>query len=73
VAVTERRCSLRGGSVVRIDGLGEYTVLDRLPRRWHRRIDIYMGRDVRAARRWGRRSIEIAWDHGADSELTIAK
>src|SRR5262245_10735008 len=37
---------LTRGSIVRIEGLpGEYVVLDRLPKRWHRRIDIYMGRD----------------------------
>jgi 3D (Asp-Asp-Asp) domain-containing protein len=69
---------LARGSVVRIEGLpGEFVVLDRLPRRWHRRIDIYMGRDVRAARRWGQRMVEIRWDQnvGDGSELTshIAK
>jgi hypothetical protein len=32
-----------------------------------------MGRDVRAARRWGRRTVEIRWDQnvGDGSELTI--
>ena len=51
---------LTRGAVVRIEGLpGEYTVRDRLPRRWKRRIDIYMGRNVRAARAWGRREVRI--------------
>jgi 3D (Asp-Asp-Asp) domain-containing protein len=51
---------LTRGTVVRIEGLpGEYTVLDRLPKRWSRRIDIYMGKDVRAARAWGRREVRI--------------
>jgi 3D (Asp-Asp-Asp) domain-containing protein len=70
------------GAIVRIEGLaGEFVVLDRLPRRWKRRIDIYMGNDVRAARRWGRRQLQIFWQPAAPaspdqnvgdgSELTI--
>jgi 3D (Asp-Asp-Asp) domain-containing protein len=51
---------LTRGAIVRIEGLpGEYVVLDRLPTRWSRRIDIYMGRDVRAARAWGKREVRI--------------
>ena len=51
---------LTRGAIVRIEGLpGEYVVLDRLPKRWSRRIDIYMGKDVRAARRWGVREVRI--------------
>ena len=29
--------------------------------RWERKIDIYMGEDVRAARNWGIREVEIIW------------
>ena len=48
------------GATVRIEGLpGEYVVLDRLPKRWTRRIDLHMGKDVRAARRWGVREVRI--------------
>jgi 3D (Asp-Asp-Asp) domain-containing protein len=47
---------------VRIDGLpGEYVVLDKMNRRWHKRIDIYMGEDIDAARQWGRRNVRIFW------------
>jgi 3D (Asp-Asp-Asp) domain-containing protein len=54
---------LTRGMKVEIEGLpGHYTVLDRLPSRWTRRIDIYMGKDVRAARRWGRRAVQIRWE-----------
>ena len=54
---------LTRGVQVRIEGLdGEYTVLDRLPSRWKKRIDIYMGRNVRAARDWGKREVQIRWD-----------
>ena len=53
---------LTRGMQVEIEGLeGIYTVMDRLPRRWSRRIDIYMGRDVSAARAWGKREVKIRW------------
>ena len=49
-------------SRVRIEGLpGEYEVLDKLAKRWKRRIDIYMGEDVEAARQWGKREVTIRW------------
>jgi 3D (Asp-Asp-Asp) domain-containing protein len=50
------------GSRVRIEGLrGEYQVLDTMPRRWKRRIDIFMGHDVGSARQWGKRKVRIRW------------
>jgi 3D (Asp-Asp-Asp) domain-containing protein len=50
------------GTRVRIEGLrGEYAVLDKTSSRWRRRIDIYMGRDRRAALRWGKRTVRIHW------------
>jgi 3D (Asp-Asp-Asp) domain-containing protein len=50
------------GTPVRIEGLpGEYQVLDKMGRRWRKRIDIYMGVDVEAAQRWGRRQVLIYW------------
>jgi 3D (Asp-Asp-Asp) domain-containing protein len=53
---------LARGERVRIRGLeGEYVVADRMPSRWRRKIDIYMGEDVQAARRWGVREVEISW------------
>jgi 3D (Asp-Asp-Asp) domain-containing protein len=56
------------GARVRIEGLrGEYQVLDRMPRRWKRRIDIYMGTDRRAARTWGKRTVRIHWEPPPES------
>jgi 3D (Asp-Asp-Asp) domain-containing protein len=56
------RMGLRRGQRVRIHGLkGEFVVLDKMPRRWQKRIDIYMHRDLRAARRWGKRWVKISW------------
>ncbi len=50
------------GTVVRIAGLdGEYRVLDKMARRWERKIDIYMGVDAEAARRWGKRRVTLSW------------
>jgi 3D (Asp-Asp-Asp) domain-containing protein len=53
---------LTHGTRVRIEGLpGEYRVLDKMARRWTRKIDIYMGNDVDAARTWGVREVRIYW------------
>lgn len=53
---------LRRGQRVRIHGLkGEFVVLDKMPRRWTKRIDLYMQKDVRAARVWGRRRVKLSW------------
>jgi 3D (Asp-Asp-Asp) domain-containing protein len=53
---------LTRGTPVRVEGLpGEYTVLDKMGRRWRKRIDVYMGHDVHAARQWGRRQVRIFW------------
>ena len=50
------------GRKVRIDGLrGEWVVRDRMPARWKRRIDVYMGEDLDAARAFGRRRVRIHW------------
>ncbi len=47
---------------VKIEGLpGVYIVLDKMHARWKKRIDIYMGHDLAAARAWGKRKVEINW------------
>lgn len=62
-----QNAGLTRGTVVRIEGLqGEYVVLDRMHSRWDKRIDIYMGEDVRAARHWGKREVRIHWAPVAD-------
>jgi 3D (Asp-Asp-Asp) domain-containing protein len=51
---------LRRGSRVQIDGLpGHYVVLDKTHRRWTRRVDLFMGEDVRKALNWGKRKMRI--------------
>lgn len=56
---------LTRNSRVKIKGLpGTYRVLDKMHRRWNRKIDIYMGVDRRKAIQWGRRPVEISWYDG---------
>jgi len=50
------------GAQVRIDGFSEkYTVMDKTHSRFQRRIDIYMGKDVKAAKEWGKQTVTIHW------------
>jgi 3D (Asp-Asp-Asp) domain-containing protein len=57
------------GTEVEISGLeGSWTVGDLTARRHRQRIDIYMGRDIKAARQWGVQEVEITWR--ADSRST---
>ena len=54
---------LKHGQKVRIKGLdGEYAVLDKMNKRWRKKIDIYMGMNKRKAFQWGRRKVEIMWN-----------
>lgn len=64
------KLGLRRGVRVRIDGLlGEFVVLDKMPKRWQRRIDLYMGTDEAAALAWGRRRVTIRFDPDRAQEL----
>jgi 3D (Asp-Asp-Asp) domain-containing protein len=50
------------GDKIKIKGLeGEYEVLDKMHSRWRKKIDIYMGKDRREAKRWGKRTVTIHW------------
>lgn len=47
---------------VKIEGLdGIYLVKDRMHPRWKNKIDIYMGVDVKKARRWGVKRVNISY------------
>jgi 3D (Asp-Asp-Asp) domain-containing protein len=53
---------LSHGSKVKIAGMsGTYTVLDKMNPRWQRKIDIYMGNNIKAAKKWGKRQVYIQW------------
>lgn len=47
---------------VQIEGLpGTWQVKDKMHWRWKKKIDIYMGEDIQAARQWGRRKVTITF------------
>lgn len=47
------------GTRLAVPGYGTCTVADRLSRRFPQRVDIYLGMDIAAARRWGLQRLEI--------------
>ncbi len=56
------KIGLSHGIKVSIDGLdGTYTVLDKMNKKWAKKIDIYMGDDVNKAKAWGERKVTIHW------------
>lgn len=45
---------------VKIEGMdGIFLVKDKMHFRWKNKIDIYMGKDVQKARKWGRKKLDI--------------
>lgn len=47
---------------VKIEGFDSlFTVKDKMNRRWRKRIDIYMGRDVKKAKKWGKKKVTIEY------------
>ncbi|MEO8932960.1 MAG: hypothetical protein ABI295_01530 [Xanthomarina sp.] len=47
---------------VKIEGFeGVYLVKDKMHSRWVNKIDIYMGTDIKAARDWGRKKVQIQY------------
>ena len=56
------RYKLKRGTSVKIRGLpGRYLVLDKMNKRWKKKIDIYMGMNKRKAFRWGKKKVVIEW------------
>jgi 3D (Asp-Asp-Asp) domain-containing protein len=56
------RKGLRHDTPVKIEGFDSiYWVKDRMHNRWQNKIDIYMGKDIKAAREWGRRRVKIQY------------
>jgi 3D (Asp-Asp-Asp) domain-containing protein len=49
--------------VVFIEGFeGEYLVKDKMNKRYKKRIDIFMGKDLKRAREFGKRKLKIWWE-----------
>lgn len=54
---------LRHNQEVQIDGLeGTYRVLDKMNKRFTKKIDIYMGNDKQKALQWGNQTVTIRWN-----------
>jgi 3D (Asp-Asp-Asp) domain-containing protein len=57
---------LTNNTKVKIKGLeGHYLVLVKMNKRWEKKIDIYMGTDVKKAREWGKKTVTIYWEEEA--------
>ena len=53
---------------LKIEGLkGMYLVKDKMHFRWRNKIDIYMGTDIKKARKWGRKKLTIYYPAKKDS------
>lgn len=47
---------------VKIEGFDSFFIVkDKMNRRWRKRIDIYMGKDVRKAKKWGKKKVNIEY------------
>lgn len=56
------KMGLTHNTPVIIEGFeGVYYVKDKMHPRWKKRIDIYMGLDVKKAKEWGRRKVNIKY------------
>ena len=56
------KLGLTNGTRIKISGLkGHYIVLDKMNKRWKKKIDIYMGCNNKRARKWGKRKVTIIW------------
>jgi 3D (Asp-Asp-Asp) domain-containing protein len=68
------RKGLRHNTMVKIDTFkGIYLVKDKMNKRWTNRIDIYMDEDIKKAREWGRRKVQIKYAVKRDTEKNLAK
>lgn len=49
------------GTKVKVHGVGEFVVLDKMGDKWEKRIDIHMGKKVGQAVAWGEKKVRISW------------
>jgi len=58
------KAGLDHNQAVKISGLeGEYLVLDKMNKRWKKKIDIYMGNNKEKAKKWGKKKVTIYWSN----------
>jgi len=64
---------LKYNTPVKIEGLeGIYLVKDKMHSRWVNKIDIYMGTDIKAAKQWGRKKVNIQYGVLEETDLEMA-
>ena len=67
------KMGLGNGSKVTIEGLpGEFLVLDKMNKRWEKKIDIYMGLDHQGAKEWGKKTVKIRWAPKANTTVSTS-
>jgi 3D (Asp-Asp-Asp) domain-containing protein len=55
---------LTHGTLVQVEGFNkDFIVLDKMNKRWTKKVDIYMGNDKRAALNWGKKKVNICWKY----------
>lgn len=53
---------LKHGTMIRIDTFPDtFYINDKMHRKWNNRIDIYMGKDIKMAKEWGRKKVQIKY------------
>lgn len=65
------KLGLGHNTMVKIDTFPDtFYVLDKMHYKWRNRIDIYMGKDIKKAREWGRKKIMICYAIPLDTTLS---
>jgi|TARA_B110000238_G_C16040768_1_gene401764 3D (Asp-Asp-Asp) domain-containing protein len=55
---------LTHGTLVQVEGFSrDFIVLDKMNKRWKKKVDIYMGNDKQKALNWGKRKVNICWKY----------
>jgi 3D (Asp-Asp-Asp) domain-containing protein len=55
---------LAHGTLVQVEGFDkDFIVLDKMNKRWKKKVDIYMGNDKQEALNWGKRKVNICWKY----------
>lgn len=55
---------LTHGTLVQVEGFDkDFIVLDKMNKRWTKKVDLYMGNDKRAALNWGKKKVNICWKY----------
>lgn len=66
------KMGLTHNTMVKIDTFPDtFYVKDKMNRKWKNRIDIYMGLDIKKARQWGKKKLQICYAIPVDTIFTV--